>query len=346
MDALVRHIVILFLGAAAISGCSLVDEDLSDCVSDQKLNYELRLVTNLTTELKTQLSLETDVAVSTSIEKYLKSVFTNFAHDVDLSFYDVQGDSARLYHESHIMDANQSSYKLSIPVRHYMHLAVANVANSRTVALVNGDRCHEVALHQQVQDTLDSQTTGLFTARLPMNIQGDSDQQFNVRLFMANCSEALLLDTLGSKVKDIRVFACGFATDFNIADSTYTFAYTPLLRTNRIPCEADEKARLCYSSVNFPSREMIDTRADADSTDPDVDGESGEGLWEFRVYVTLPDNKVTENKVRVHSSIRPGQFRLIKAKVRRTGELESATASVGISVVLDWKPGMEHEIDL
>ena len=42
--------IILACMAAAFTGCSLVDEDLSDCESDHQLTYELSLVTNISTE--------------------------------------------------------------------------------------------------------------------------------------------------------------------------------------------------------------------------------------------------------------------------------------------------------
>ena len=96
-------------------GCSTIDDDLSDCDTSYQLDYELRLVTNMTTELQTQLSMQTDIAISAVLKTHLSSIFTDFAHDVDLSFYDTKVDSTRLHHDEHIMDANQQSYTLYIP---------------------------------------------------------------------------------------------------------------------------------------------------------------------------------------------------------------------------------------
>ena len=141
-----RSIWPLLLAAAAIfSGCSLVDEDLSDCVTDSHLDYTLTLVTNVSTEISTQLeteiSTELELSAALSIREYLKNIFTDYAHDVDLSFYDVVGDSVRLHHEEHIMDANQSSYTLHIPVHRYMHTALANIV---------GDLSYfSVSMHQE-----------------------------------------------------------------------------------------------------------------------------------------------------------------------------------------------------
>ena len=49
--------LLLAMGAAAFSGCSLIDEDLSDCGEELTVDYQLRLVTNMRTELETDLTI-------------------------------------------------------------------------------------------------------------------------------------------------------------------------------------------------------------------------------------------------------------------------------------------------
>ena len=103
-----------------MAGCSSIDDDLSDCpVEGPKatMDYELKLVTNMTTELTTQLTTQTDIQLASALKQYLNGVFTDFAHDVDLSFYDTVGDSILLQKDEHIMDANQASYSLNLPMR-------------------------------------------------------------------------------------------------------------------------------------------------------------------------------------------------------------------------------------
>ena len=88
-----RAFPLLFL-CASVVGCTLVDQDLSSCETSYDIDYELRLVTNLTTELKTQVSTQVELtSVAEALLDHLGSVFTDHAYDVDLSFYDVQGDS-------------------------------------------------------------------------------------------------------------------------------------------------------------------------------------------------------------------------------------------------------------
>ncbi len=122
------------------AGCSMIDEDQSDCVESTKIDYDLTLITNLSIELRTQLDTNLDKDVADALREYLKNIFTDFAHDIDLSFYDTQGDSARLHHDQHIMNANQHSYTLYLPKRDYMHLAAANLKENGIVSPSQGAR--------------------------------------------------------------------------------------------------------------------------------------------------------------------------------------------------------------
>ena len=204
------------------TSCSMIDDDLDNCT---QLDYELQLITNMTTEVQTQLTAETDVSVASVLRAHLSDIFTDYAHDVDLSFYDTKGDSARLHHDEHIMDANQHSYTLYIPRQKYMHLAVANIVDDPLVDLMYDDRCYtaQVALRDlatsrgatSIPDTIDSQTTGLFTARQLMEMIEGINQTFNVKLYMANCAAALVMDPQGHSTDGIKVYSTGFATAFN-----------------------------------------------------------------------------------------------------------------------------------
>ena len=66
-----------------------------------------------------------------------------------------------------------------------------------------------------------------------MNVLEGVDQQFKVNLYMANCAAALVIDPRKQDVSNIRVYSTGFASQFNINDSTYTFAATFAHRANR-----------------------------------------------------------------------------------------------------------------
>jgi len=339
-----RNIILSFALVASLGGCALVDEDMRSCEDDYTIQYQLKLVTNMDIELETQLGLETDVNVHDALKKYLSNIFTDKAHDVDLSFYEVGDIPVRLHHENHIMDANQSSYTLYIPVRKYTHIAVANLANNPGITLENDDYCNTSAISAPVADVVNSQTSGIFTARMPMDIKKNADQQFDVHLWMANCSAAIVLNTNGKIFKDVRVLASGFATGMNLADSTYNFDYTPYVLAEEVPIEGDGQP-LCYAAVSFPSKDVDNSKSIISSTDPFVSEVADEALWFFTVYITLDDDTVTETKLGVRVPLKAGQLKVIKTTVEENGSVVPLAPYVGASVRLDWNDGPEWDVD-
>ena len=325
------------------AGCSTIDDDLSDCGNTFELNYQLRLVTNMTTELKTQLTTMTEVSVANALTMHLKDIFTDFAHDVDLSFYDTEGNLGRLQHDQHIMDANQSSYTLTLPMRKYMHLAIANIADNDVVSLTNDEYSPSSVLQQadgkltDGKEILPSHTTGLFTARQPMEVLSGVDQTFNVHLYMANSAATLVLDTKGHAYTDLKVYTTGFANTFYIRDSTYVFTDTsPLVIAE--PVETDSKL-LCFCSVNFPSRDAvpsaIKSRAEENPT-----------LWQFKVYLTKPDGKITETILNIDEPLKAGDLKIIKGELDDEGVVRPYNSAVGVSVTLNWNSAGDYDTPL
>ncbi len=351
MRKIERHTMsamIVLMTVMALSACSSIDDDLSNCPPDEQnyqMDYELRLVTNISTEIHTQLGLETNVELAAKLREHLSGIFTDFAHDVDLSFYDTVGDSLRLEHDQHIMDANQQSYTLNLPMHQYMHLAVANLVNNPVVSLNDDERCHPSHIENTTADTISSHSTGLFTARLPMDVKEGLDQSFHVRLYMANCAAALVVDPREYDVSSLRVYTTGFATKFNICDSTYTFAsQSPIVRTDKVTTDnADE---LCYVSVNYPSREPKATRSVVETTEPFIAKEGDETLWQFRAYITKADGTITETVLSLRQPLRAGQLKIIKGYVTGDGAIHTDDQTVGVSVTLDWQEGTHHDIPL
>ena len=228
----------------------MIDENLDDCGEQTKINYELQLITNISTEIHTQLNTETDEFFAGVLRNHLSNIFTDFAKDVNLSFYGVTGDSTLLYHDKHIMNDSEHSYTLFIPRRKYMHLALANIEDNSVVKQMNSDNCHMASLHQVAADTIESQNTGLFTAREMMEMVEGIDQTFNVRLYMANCSAVLMINPQGHDISNMRVFTTGFATAFYIADSLYEYKKpAPIVRTSRI----ETAETVSYTHLTLPT---------------------------------------------------------------------------------------------
>ena len=350
--------VLLLLSAWLAVGCSTyIDDDLSDCPPDNpptpptptednyELNYELRLVTNITTEINTQLNTTTDASVANALRAHLQNIFTDYAHDVDLSFYDTENEQAVLYHEAPVMNASQKSYTIYLPVREYMHLAVANLKDNKVVELRGSERCptSQLLTTPVGKDTIDSHATGLFTARQPISVLEGVDQTFHVKLYMANCASALVIDPRGHSFKDLKVYTTGFASDFLVNDSVYTFSeFPPIVRTSKVETGSDA---LCYCSVNLPSKTEEDMRTVIET---EFDGdESDKTFWEFRCYLTKEDGTVTESILTVKEPLHAGQFKIIKAFIGSdSGDVRTNDQTVGVSVTLDWNDAGHHEIDL
>ena len=333
------------------AGCSMIDEDQSDCVDTTKIDYDLTLITNLSIELQTQLDTDLDKDVADALREYLKNIFTDFAHDIDLSFYDTQGDSARLYHDQHIMDANQHSYTLYLPKRDYMHLASANLKENGIVSLAGDSRCHPAEFQQMKGDTITPHKTGLFTARYPLKVLEGIDQTFLVHLYMANCAAALVIDTQGYDASGMKVIGSGFASRFSICDSTFVFdSAAPVMKADDVMVKGGRYK--CFCTVNFPSREPKATRSIIETTEPFIAQPGEESLWEFRVYVPVSGSasrsgeSVTESVVRIREPLRAGQLKIVKVRLADNGTIESEDPTVGVSVTLDWQPGGTYTPEL
>jgi hypothetical protein len=332
----------------------MIDEDQSDC-DYTKIDYDLTLVTNITTEietqLETQLNTQLEMELGVLLKDFLSNIFTDYAHDVDLSFYDTHGDSLRLQHDEHIMDANQASYTLNLPMREYMHLAAANIVDNGLVDLVNDERCHQSILYQDVPDTIPSHTTGLFTARQKMEVLEGIDQNFKVHLYMANCASALVIDTQGFDISGMKVFARGFATGFFLCDSSYVYSRkSPIVRTTKI-AKSDDAQEVAFCSVTFPSRELSHTRTIIETEEPFIAEPSDEVLWEFRVYVPIKGNtpdeeSVTETILPLKVPLRAGELKIIKCKIGGQGQIIPDNPDVGVSVTLDWKEGNTYNPEI
>lgn len=331
---------------AVLAGCAMIDDNLDNCGQQAKMDYELELVTNVSTEVQTQLSAQTDIALAATLKDYLSNIFTDYAQDVNLLFYGTDGDSTLLYHDEHIMNDSEHSYTLYIPRQKYMHLAVANIEGDPVVYLDGTENCHTAALRQVEGDTIDSHNTGIFTARQLMEMIEGIDQTFNVKLYMANCSAMLVVDPQEHDISKMSVYATGFATAFYIADSVYEYKTpAPMIRTKRM--DPDENGCVGFVSVNFPSREpstpsseaIPSTRTIIETTEPFIAQPGDEVLWEFHIFLPQADGTTTKTVLGIKEPLRAGQLKIIRARIGESGQVESETPNVGVSVTLDWKPG-------
>ena len=320
-----------------LHGCR-INEDLSVCGNKFHITYMVKLVTNMTTELRNVLDEQADEPVAQALYEYLDDIFTDHAHDVNLSFFSTEADSALSHHEEHIINSNQESFTIQLPVEEYMHLSLANIRNQSAVQYVNATNCHKAYLQQYGSDQLNTcHNTGLFTARLPMEVIEGKDQEFNVHLYMANSAVALVVDSLGSHTKDMKVFLDGMADSFLIADSTYTFNSNTLVPASEVSVPGGHQS--CYVGVCFPSRDTATRTVSADGTSSSADG----SIWSIKAYVQTADGKTTENILYVRDPLQAGCLKIIKVKLQPNGSFLTVDLNVGLSVTLDWKEGIIFE---
>lgn len=315
-----------------------INEDLSVCANKFSITYVVKLVTNMTTELRNVLNQEADEPVARALYDHLKDIFTDHAHDVNLSFFLTETDSVLKHHEEHIINTNQESFTIELPVEKYMHLSVANIKEQKAVDYVDGALCHKAALSQHEGSQLPQcHNTGLFTARLPMDVLEDQDQEFFVNLYMANSAVALVVDSLGSHAKDMKVFLDGMADGFLIADSAYTFNSNTLVPAPEVSVPGGHQS--CYVGVCFPSRDTATRTVSADGTSSSADG----SIWSIKAYVQTADGKTTENILYVRDPLQAGCLKIIKVKLQPNGSFLTVDLNVGLSVTLDWKEGIIFE---
>lgn len=350
-----KYIANILAGAAflaVLAGCSAIDDNLDDCGKQAQMDYELQLVTNVSTEVQTQLTAQTDVALAATVKGYLGNIFTDYAQDVNLMFFGTGSDSTLLHHDEHIMNNSEHSYTLYIPRQKYMHLAVANIEDDPVVYLDGVENCMTATLRQVAGDTIESHNTGIFTARQYMEMIEGIDQTFNVKLYMANCSAMLAVDPQGHDISRMQVFSTGFATAFYIADSLYEYKKpAPMIRTKRM--DPDDNGHVGFVSVNFPSPEpstpqpaSSTTRSVIETTDPFIAQPGDEVLWEFHIFLPQPDGTTTRTVLGIKEPLRAGQFKIIKARIGENGQVEPEAPTVGVSVTLDWKSGGTYNPNL
>lgn len=311
---------------------SCINEDLSDCGSDYKIRYEVRLLTDIEAQIDAETETLPERGVAESLKAVLSRVFDDCAHDVDLSFY--QDNHGLSHHESHVIEDKVASYTLYLPVRNYRHLATANDKIDSRVKLQGESSDRTLCLSQAETDTVDSHEYGIFSARQHLKVE-QHDQEFYVPLYMQNSAAVLMVERGNVKISSMTGYLQGMADGFHVADSTYSFQRQALVRTLKV----DNPHCECLYGVSFPSRDGIDLqRREA--------GAGNQGIWNFKVYVALPNGKITETVLHVYEPLQAGKVKIVKGVLKEDGSIEPQNPEVGATVELDWKEGGIYEPEI
>ena len=330
--------------AVATAGCHLIDDDLSVCGADYLINYAMRLETEVQLSIDEKLSSDVDKPIAAAIKTWSDPFYSGQAHDLDMSFFSLDGTDELLHHQSDIIDANQKSYTLYIPRKDYRHIAVVNILNNDNMTLMGGEYASSMQITQRDADTLNSHSTAIYTARLPMYMaDNDSDLTFNVRLYMASAGVAVVLTHDGSTVPTVKdILLAGTATAFHVNDSSYTFSHPSLIR-------ADKLMNRCYAVMAMPSKEKVESgESKVESRERRVKSREQEepALWSIRLYTTMPDGKITENILTFPYALKAGALEIIKVQLNDDGSVDVVgNNEVGVTVTLDWKEGNTHDVE-
>ena len=308
----------------SLSLASCIDEDLSRCGVNYSVDYVVHQQTDLQAEVAAVLSSPQEQEAAEAVETALGGVFTDLAHDLDLSFY---ANHNQAYHERNIIDASSASFTFYLQQADYRHLTLANVTDEPVVTLEGTDSDLSLSVSSMAGDTLSSHSRPLFSGRLDMPLEG-REASFRSDLYMLNSAVAVVLAEPAGKQAAVSGCVSGMASSFAVNDSVY--AYSPQAVT-RMEQTQPQGYRVLYATT-LPS--------------PDnAPGNPDDGIWQVKVYVTI-DGKVTESVLHVGEPLRAGTVEIIKGVIKEDGSVSTESPEVGVSVTLDWKPGGDHDVEI
>lgn len=328
-----------------VTGCSLIDEALEECKESLKLTCHLRLVTNVKVQLMTQLSDKRDEALREALEKHLDNVFSEYARDVDLSFYAADEEGRRLEHRTAIMEAEQATYEIELPARDYDLQALANIGTESHVRLTGDEFCNTAQVSQPVTDLMPSQTAGLFATRMPLTVHRDESESFDVNLYMFNSAVAMVVHRDSCEYVSASCELLELSDGFMVQDSLFTFSKPTRFASVEVPVDTVgyesnwRTTPALFCGVAFPS---VDAGTKADGEE--------ETLWQVAVNVELPDETVTRTVISVSTPLPAGELIVLRGWLHANGVYEPEPVPdvmvCGISVTLNWEEGMHYNPEL
>ena len=329
-----RHGVRLVAATAIATACltSCIDEDLTQCGKNYTVDYTVRQLTDVPAILQRHLTTPAEQQLSAQLLAPLNRVFASTAADLDLSFFDSATGNV-VQHEQHDINASHAQYTLYLKKLDYRNLALANAAAEPFVAVDGAASSSTLTLSQTPSDTIDTHTHPLFTSRLDMTLD-DQSQSYHADLYMQNCASCLVLDPGTNVVQSLSGYVDDMATEFSVSDSTYHFARHTVVRST--PVSAGGQYALYAASMPSPMAAQTYTSAD---------GISQTATWRIGIVVRMAD-RYTKTTLYVQEPLRAGELRIIKCKINNRGEVVPNLHNVGASVELDWKPGGDHNIDI
>ena len=311
---------------------------MSVCGEELMVNYQLQLHTELSLQLQAELMTEMEEPVRKALQEWLDPIFTDIAKDIDLRFYSRDFDDLRHLIQEVIND-NRTSYTIYLPQENYMHLGVANIAENDQVRFLGTDHSETMEFRMPDKDIINPLNTGLFTVRLPMNVD-ENTRSFDVHLYMVNAAVAVVLDVMDCPdFISVEGVTTDCAESFMVKDSVFSHAHPRmfLMENLRINYSGSMPAgKKGMKSAETPFRCLATVCMPTPDDKP----------WHVEFVTTMAGGETPKTTLDLDEPLKAGTLRIIRCRLGSKGDVVPLTQGVGASVDLDWKDSNEHNIDI
>lgn len=316
-------------GCFSLAWVSCINEDLSGCGKTYGIVYEAERTVDVRGALDEELRGKIAEAMIDTLETVIAPAFEERLADLSLTFFTTDGACESLLEQR--ADARRYTMQHYLRPDDYKHVAVSVDNRVGHYAVEEADDPERFRLtYAATSDTLTPHMTPAFSGREWLEEATDS---VRIPMLLRTAAVALVLRTrdgapLGEASAYLRETAGGFAH----ADSSYHFSDAPVIHTDRI----DRAAATAFCTTCFPSRTVEIRAAD--------DAESG--IWEMDVYIRRTEGgTVTKNTLYLNDPLEAGELEVLFLEVNDEGGIEP-TPEVAVGVELDWKPGLDFDLDV
>ena len=290
--------------------------------------------------LEARLDGKVAEAMIDTLESVIAPAFDRHLHDLSLAFFTPAGQLASSARQQALGGRHEASFYLTPDA--YAHEAISVDESVAHFAAVGADRQETIGVgYANLSDTIRPVMTPAFSGGTTLVAMDDSAL---VGMPIHNAVVALVLRAksgapLGEASAYLRETASGYArtaSGYARADSAYRFDQAPVIHTDRL----DKAGATAFCANCFPSKEdyMAVLPSDTESDEPS-------GLWEMDVYIRMTaDGEITKNTLYISDPLRAGELAVLLMEDDE-GEVEE-TPEVAVGVELDWKPGLDFELDV
>lgn len=317
----------LCLAGAVLTSC--INEDLSGCGKTYTLIYTTDAYDGLRDKLDDELKGKVPAAVIDTLETILSPAFGDKMRDMSFVFYNRLGEAAH----TGTHPVNDSRYEVGFYLQpdDYLHYSTSFNKEKKVfdVKDTGSPETYKVGYYSDA-DTIESQMTTLYFVKTTIKAETDT---VSLLMLQLNSAIALVLKPRSGKpLGEASAFVRNTASHFLHSDSTFVFdGKLPVIHADR----ADKDGITAFCAVSLPSPEVSTTKSD---------DEVHSSYWEMDVYIKIND-KITKNVLYVETPLRAGEPEVIYLEVNDNGEVVEGP-EVAVSVELDWKPGLDFELDV